>query len=332
MTGIRTSLVGKLEKSLGVSDDGLQFMQIGDALGCTFTPNNSWQKFNSIGTKFRTGESAGKFSGSFTINTILDYSNIWILALAFEEYTYNATTKVHTFEKWDGKRPPSFECRQRILNRMVDGPTDVTRIYRGCVCKSMAFKQDTGASTLTVTITGAYQWQEDTFETLDATDWEGYDADKVEWSCLEIPTGDKIANVESLGFSVDNASELQYNTCSRKASNYFEKAVTFSTNATMYSNNPHIFMSRLYSGGYDDQMTEPKKKNLNPIPEMAIVSDTENGNYCKILMEKVIVEQMTMDAKANNKMVDAPTLTPRNFKIEIKNTTGSIENIFPTTV
>jgi len=324
MTGIRSSLVGRYEKKFCEPADTLPYVQVGDALGCNFTPNNNWQKFNSIGTKFRTGSSAGRFTGTFSINTILDYANLWILAMGLEKYTFDSG--IHTFEKKDGMRPRSAEFRQKILNKMVDGDEDITRIYQGCVAKSISFSQDAqSGSTLAVTINGDYAWQYDVWGDLDATDWEPYDADKIEWNCLEVPTGHKIANVESVSFGITNNTELQYNTCSRKASGYFEKAVTFQAGASIYANTTE-WISRLYSGGVDNTATEPWKKNLKPIPYMAIVSDSDDplANYCKVLMEKVSVESMALEAKANTKMVDKPTLSPRKFSMEIKSGIGDL--------
>jgi len=372
MTGVRASAVMRFEKRFGVSRSDIDpsdpdylapnegWLPIGDKLETTFTPNNNWTVLNSIGTKFRTGEVAGKFDGTFSISTLLDYYNIYILATCMEGYAYdypidaegnyrlvdplgpdnptNYFPKVHTFKKADSRRVPSFEVKQKVLNKMVDGSFDVTRTFKGCVVNNAQFNQDTSKSTLGITLPGKYRWQIDKYEDLPATDWVPYIGDKIEWNCLSI-NGEEIANVETLGFGVNNNSDFLFGTCSRKSSGYYEKNAVFAMNATVYSNRPELFQQRIYSGGFGDYLPphptehgllsvdgvnpifEPLKKNLKPIPQMEITSPTADGSdrYCEIILGMVTVSGYALEAKTDSKMVDKPTLSPRKWVINLDN-------------
>jgi len=322
MSGIRTSAIWQREDA---TDS--KWYAFGDGLEAKFTPTNNWKKYESIGTKFRTGEAAGRFTGSFSITTILDYGNHHILGLAFDEDGKSGNE--YTYRKVDGKRPPSFTVRTAIVNKNFGGGDDVTRTYTGCVVDSMDFSQDTGGPNIKVTMSGMYVDQSEDYTGLNNTEFIPITADKIEWNCLRIDDveDDPIANVETIKFGVKNNIEMLYGTCSRFAKGYFEKNTTFTVSATIYSDRPD-WMRRVYSGGITpeslDDDRKPRCKNLEPIEYMYITSGVKTEctpsdatNNCVITLKNTYVDSVAYDAKPNTKMVDSPTMSPRELSIKI---------------
>jgi hypothetical protein len=83
MTGIRASVVWRKEDKFGVPGTGAWNL-LGSGVDATFTPKNNMTELKSIGTKFRVNETYGKFSGTFSLNFILDYGNLNALELGFD--------------------------------------------------------------------------------------------------------------------------------------------------------------------------------------------------------------------------------------------------------
>ena len=333
MTGIRTSGVYRYEDKFGKEDKSAPILLFGEISSSNFTSKNNYQNLTSIGTKFRTSEVEGKFGGTFTINTILNYATLEMLRMMFEEYKcedLGTGMYRHTYTKVNGKRPPSFTYIEKTLNRMTGGDEveDITCAYLGCVAHTMNFTQDSSGATVGVTISGNYAWQRDDYGDLDETDWRPYDSDPVLWNCMEID-GEKIANVETFGFGAQNSAQMIYSTCSRKASNYYEQGVTFTANATVYSDNPSVFRKRVYSGGDTNDETEPRIKGLKPINVMKFVSDGVNGTKCTATLEHVTVDGMPRNIKTNTKLIDAPTLSPRNLTLEFECMRGRLFPVAP---
>ena len=333
MTGQRTSSVWKLEKEFGIENlaDNI-WQRFGPGTTITWTGNNNDAQIQSIGSKFWDVATYGNFSGTFTVNTKLDYTNIAYLLLAFESYSYNPSTGTHTFQKADGKRVPSFTQQIKILDRMVSGQIDETIKLLGFVVSTIAFKQDTNTSgVVTVTLSGFYKWEQRLESELDVTDFQPFEGELVEWLCLQIPPGNTVANVDKVSFGNSNNAKVQGSTCTRQATDYYEQQSTFDFATTVYANNGLAdFYERFYSGGYATGLTEPKKKNLKPIPAVRITSsydDTSTTFGAVIDITNVVVKTNLRGADPGSKMTEAPTFTSQKVVISITTNIGSLQSL-----
>jgi len=327
MTGIRTSAVFKYEKKFGEEDPTKSWMRLPAKTNIAFNPTNNAQELRSVGSKFFETIAPGMFTGSFTINTTVDYSYIQILPAVFEDYSYSPTTKTHTFKKADGKMPKSISMRYKQLNRVVGGDADETTKLVGMVINTAKFSQDASAgSPMQLTLSGVYAWQDSDDSPLPATDFIPFSGDVTQFACLQVPPGEDVANVEKLDFQIANSMAIVPNICSRMGHAYYEGPTKVTGSFTVYGNRRE-WWHRFYSGGFDKNTNSPMAKGLRPIPEMAIVSNYSGDLGTDFRIYDSFINTLNKSANDGQKMVDAPSFMARNVQLSIKNNVPSLDGI-----
>ena len=98
---------------------------------------------------------------------------------------------------------------------------------------------------------------------------------------------------------------------------------------SVYSRDPQMAYLRVYSGGKVQDIDKgktytPYSKSIKPVPEVRISSsykddssDTAKNYGCDMIMDSAIFESMGMSLSAGNQIVDRPTISCRNARIEI---------------
>jgi hypothetical protein len=339
MTGARASAVFTPESEFGKTPSDAEWYAFPSGLSFDFTPTNNMSTYYEIGSKFLANAVGGKYNVSWSAKFKLDYRYIEFMGMIFEGYTY--TSGIHLFTKANGKRVKSSTIRVKKLNRFVGGSHDQTYLLKGCVVKSFDFSQGSGA-TLDCTISGTAIIDSCDYSDLDSTDWSGVNSvhsDEsvgpvpIEWTCLQVD-GEPVAYTESVRFGVDNGVEFSYGCGSRFIQNYNEKNTNITISTSVWSVNPETYQRRMYSGGYLDSLTEPKKKGLKPLSTVALVSDYtsvhNNFEYEFLLsMRDVFVNgNGSTSLNANGKIMDSPNLIPTNFGIVIKSDAPSLASIW----
>lgn len=347
MTGWRTSVGFKFEDTFGVEagTPGQGFKYLGPGLTFNYTANNQIKYTFTLGSKFYDVANAAKFSGTWSVDVLLDYDNFEWLAGVFEEYHYDITNNVHVFTKSNRKTIKSMSIKGTKLNRIVGGNYDQQVVLVGCLITSMTANYESqSASTVRCKIGGMYVNESQVLYDLDDTEFDEMAPENkipVEWGCLQVPPGTPIANNEKTGISISqNVSTLP--TCgSRFDSAYYEGQVQpISVTTSVYSRNPAVWYLRMYSGGYDNTIADnsaspssnvsysPYPKQLKPVPLMAIASSDSTGAYTStILLTDVMVESLAQTYSSSNEIVDAPTLKAKGVTIQMK-TPDITQNLF----
>ena len=279
MSGIRQSVITASEDTFGEGRGGnaWQAPPPGTYFGFTHTRNVS--KVQAEGTKTFDTFSFGTVAGSWEWSFTLDYDYMHPLLYVFEDHSVSgsAGTFTHTFAKANNKRVPSFTARVKVLNEMADGPAGSDEVIelRGCVCKSISFSMSAGSSAVSVNMSGFYVDEKMYKGSIGMTDYQPYNGDLVEFSCLFIgdpECGNYVANTDSLSLSIDNSAQAVYSTCTPFAANFAEGVTQYQFSTTCYSNNPSYYKQRVYSGGYNNTFLYPQSKNLAPIPKLSVAS------------------------------------------------------------
>lgn len=339
MTGVRTSMVYGLEEIFG-SGTPMNEAWIAPPVGSyfNFTHSRSVTPLSAAGTKTWEKAAYGALTGSWEWTFSMDYDYIEPLALVFEDHSYDASTKTHTFSKVNNGRIPSFTVRKKQLNRITDsGVKDETVVLRGCVVRNMRISKNAGSSEMSATLTGFYASDTMTKGDLTSTDYKPYDGNLVEYACLfagSIADNNYVANTESLNISIENNSAANMSTCSPFAGSYFEGPTTYSFGTTCYSNDPAKYKQRLYSGGQTNTETSPKSKGMGPLSKMNIVSFNEeyrdrdagiatavgkSTNHMVIGLEDVVFKSLTWQKGDGTKLMDQINGTNvRLITIEVK--------------
>lgn len=276
MTGIRQSVVFCRERSYkaGKHDDD-RWIAPPPGTFISTTHNRQVSKIMTEGNKTFDTLAFGQVSGSFEWTFVMDYDYLEPFFLAFEDVSYDSTTKEYTFSKVNNKRLGSFCMRGKILNRMTGGTKDETRELYGCVVRALRFSKTGGASQINVTLTGFYADESIVLDDLDATDYQPYNGQLVEYSCMfigDISDDNYVANTESISISIENSASTIYSVCSPISSEYHEGASAYTFGTTTYSNDPLKYKTRVYSGGYSNKPLRPMHKGLRPIPLINIAS------------------------------------------------------------
>lgn len=216
---------------------------------------------------------------------MLDYNYLEPLQFAFEKVTptkVGESTYTYKFEKDNAKRIPSFTVRRVRLNVMAGGlqssagGKDEIVTLTGCVCTSISFARASGSSQTQVTMSGFYADESMELGVWNATDYQDYRGNLVEYSCLFIGNyaneDNYVANTESLSISIDNSAEAIFNVCTPIAQQYLEGVTNYTFSTTAYANDPSHWEQRVYSGGVSNTATYPWKKGMAPVPLMHILS------------------------------------------------------------
>lgn len=304
MTGIRQSFIVSLEAN-GEFGKGKCPMAkwVSPPPGSYFnsTHNRQTSRIQSTGSKRWDTVAYGSLSGQWEWTFNLDYKYLTPLLFAFENYeavpvngqgaevsSTNATGWLYKFSKMDASKVPSFTVRRKILNYMAGGPmySDEIVELRGCVCKNFRFTKSESTSQVAVTMTGFYADEKMMTGALDATDFQDYEGDLVEWMCMYVNDGDGdkyVANTDNLGVTIENNTAPVFNTCTPFAKNYSEGLSNYSFTTSCYSTDPDQYKRRLYYGGnkgWDGTKgtskgaleSRPQAKGMAPIKNIKLIS------------------------------------------------------------
>lgn len=241
----------------------------------SFTHSRNVSKITAEGNKTFETFSFGTVQGSWEWSFTMDYDYMDPMLLVFEDYSCSGG--VHIFAKANNMRVPSFCMRIKVLNEMAGGPDGSDEIVeiRGCVCKSVSFSMSAGSSAMSVTMSGFYTDEKMYKDSIGTTDYQEYEGDLVEFSCLfvgDAECGNYVANTDSLSISIDNSSAAVYSTCTPFAAEYYEGVTQYTFGTSCYSNDPSKYKQRLYSGGYNNSFLYPQSKNLAPIPKLTVAA------------------------------------------------------------
>lgn len=327
MTASRVSAVWKLEQSFGVVDDTANYEYIGPGLDFNYQANNQFKFINAVGIKGWEAAAAGRFKGTFSFNTYLDYNTFKWLLMPFEEYSYDAVTGIHTFTKSNSKVLRSFTLRIKMLNRIVGGPADRTVVLTGCVANTLSLTYESSTSSIRAAVGGMY-----VNETLDETpltdtDYAGTvpaDIMPIEWGCVQIPAGTPIANTERVSVSVSNGVSTIASCGSRFDSAKSEGNLSITGSTTVYARNNSQWYQRVYSGGYDNTGLAPKAKYLRPIPTVTIASSYDSDGAatpaysCNVTLSKVFVTDIRPTYSPGSELTDSPNYNAQGITIAIK--------------
>ena len=292
MTAIRKSVVFAPESSFGSgepktsiipkSGNNFQYCHFPPGTFISHTGARQAQSVFTTGSKRRAGAIYGNFTGSWNISFPLDYNYLEPLSMIFEtieatdlnsdKFTvfttldtvssgnpYPSGAYLHYLRKSNADRVGSFVIREKILNKIAGGGdySDEVTILKGCVAKTINATRSASGSQYNIEISGFYSDQETKLGSLDATDYDmsaNMDG-TTQYSCMfmdGIADTDYVGDVDSHSFSIENNSNLVYNTCTPIAKTYYEGQTNVSWNAQTYSNDPQKkFKLRPNSGGQD---------------------------------------------------------------------------------
>lgn len=357
MTGIRGSFVFCRERDFRAGkdpDDRWIAPPAGSFLSTTH--NRATQKLYSAGSKYYDTLAYGSLSGSWEWTFTLDYDYIEPLCLIFEGAEVDIGTdsatgekvSTYTFTKLNNRKVPSFCIRRKILNDLTtgfDGKVDDETIeYYGCVVKTARLSKSSGTSQVSVTLSGLYCDEQMTLSDLDATDYQEYTGEIVEYSCLfagAVDNDNYVANTESISLGIENSAAAIFTTCTPFAKDYCEGQTSLTFGTTCYSDDPQRYKTRLYGGGVrkTGSTMSPGAKRMKPIPEMNIISYTSeldddafatiadvyrssDKSACMTLTD-VAVKSLTWQKGDGSKLQDQINSTEfRKFKLQIKNHLG----------
>lgn len=263
--------------------------------------------FSSTGTRqtsaiYTTGSKKwettayGAYSGTWDWTFMLDYHYLEPLMLAFdtvngkkwvENPTYETfTSNDHTFVFKKGRtgRVPSFTVRRKILHTVAGGDTDELVELYGCVVNTISFSRSASTSQYQVQMSGTYANEEMTLGDLGETDYQPYDGELVEYSCVSIADDASddfaksiyVANTDSISVSLQNNTNMVFNTCTPFATQYYEDRNQFQISTSCYSTDPQAYKTRMYSGGFTNEKLKPMSKGLKPMEKMFISTFNED--------------------------------------------------------
>ena len=343
MTGRRATVTWKLEKTPSVEDTSAQFEYFAPSMDFNYTMNNNVRYAYTLGSKFYDVVTAGRFSGTWSANVTLDYNHFKWLLLVFEGYEYDSDVAdnpngVHKFTKSNlGKLRTATFCVKK-LNRIVGGTADQTVKLLGCVVTSFkATYESSSTSTVRCSLSGVYMKEEMSLADLQDTDFVEKPSPSVipvEWGCLKIDDGGgnvkSVATNERCSMSLNQQVSTLPSCGTRFDSDFYEGQVSkISTEMSIYSRDPQMAYLRVYSGGKVQDINKentytPYSKSIKPVPEVRISSSYKDDssvtakNYgCEMIMDSAIFESMGMSLSAGSQIVDRPTISCRNARIEI---------------
>lgn len=360
MTGIRGSFVFCREKKFrGGKDSADSWIAPPAGSFLSTTHSRSTQKLFSAGSKYYDTVAYGQLSGSWEWTFTLDYDYIEPLFLMFEDVDCEVKDGVSTyvFSKANNLKVPSFCIRRKILNDLTTGydgkVLDETIEYYGCVVKTVRFSMSGGASQVSVTMNGFYADEQTVLSDLVSTDYQEYNGEIVEFSCMfagAISDDNYVANTESITLGIENSAAAIYGTCTPFAVDYCEGQTSFTFGTTCYSDDPLRYKARLYGGGVRKingaGTMNPGIKRMKPIPTINIISYTsemdddafgtgdgiqkvyqDSEKSAAMTLTDVTIKSLTWQKGDGSKLQDQINSTEfRKFSLVIKNKLGLKED------
>lgn len=300
MTSVRMSFVFAPEDEFkeGIGDKDWIAPPPGSYFSSTGTRKTS--AIYTTGSKKWETTAYGEYSGTWDWTFMLDYHYLEPLMLAFDTVngkkwvdnpsyeTFTSNDHTFVFKKGKTGRVPSFTVRRKILHTIAGGDTDELVELYGCVVNTISFSRSASTSQYQVQMSGTYANEEMTLGDLGETDYEPYDGELVEYSCVSITDGAEygfeqskyVANTDSISVSLQNNTNMVFNTCTPFATQYYEDRNQFQISTSCYSTDPTAYKTRMYSGGYTNEKLKPMSKGLKPMEKMFISSF--NGDCTEI--------------------------------------------------
>jgi hypothetical protein len=352
MTSVRMSFVfapeDEFKKGIGSKD------WIAPPSGSYFSSTGTRQTsaIYTTGSKKWETTAYGAYSGTWDWTFMLDYHYLEPLMLAFdtvngkkwiENPSYDKfTSDDHTFvfKKDKTGRVPSFTVRRKILHTVAGGDKDELVELYGCVVNTISFSRSASTSQYQVQMSGTYANEEMTLGDLGETDYQSYNGELVEYSCVavadsadsKIDGATYIANTDSVSVSIQNNTNMVFNTCTPFATQYYEDRNQFQISTSCYSTDPQAYKTRMYSGGFTNEKLKPMSKGLKPMEKMYIisfngevdedkVSDAYNNSECSVCFEatKLVVKSMKWVNGDGSKLTDSlSSVDCRDITLTIK--------------
>lgn len=283
--------------------------------------------FSSTGTRqtsaiYTTGSKKwettayGAYSGTWDWTFMLDYHYLEPLMLAFDTVNEkkwidnpsysNFTGGTYVFKKGKTGRVPSFTVRRKILHTVAGGDTDELVELYGCVVNTISFSRSASTSQYQVQMSGTYANEKMTLGDLGVTDYQPYDGELVEYSCVSIADDASddfakskyVANTDSISVSLQNNTNMVFNTCTPFATQYYEDRNQFQISTSCYSTDPKAYKTRMYSGGYTNEKLKPMSKGLKPMEKMFISTFNEDCTEFEGTTDEKLHEAFEASAKS----------------------------------
>lgn len=347
MTGVRQSIrVGK-ESSFNsgqVDSDG--WISLPPNFFLQATPTISTTELFSEGSKFFDTVDYGQFSGSWEMSFAMDYEHLGLYPMIFDTVGHEALSDgkyKHTFSISNDARVGSFVIQGVVLNKMTfNGGSDEKFTLKGCVAKSIRLSRSSGASRMTVTMSGFYMDEETELGSFDSLH-KDYEGQLIEFSCMfwgDATEDDYVANVESLTMGLDIGASPNYTVCRSMPVGYYSGKCDIQLGMTTYANDFERYRTRVLGGGKPTTNVKSSVykfmcKRKAPAPKVTIVAFTEcrdnysNGfdgaiaasdNTAKFIMEDVIMNSFTRQKGDGSRLIDQMSSSKcRKMTIEIVN-------------
>lgn len=291
MSGIRQSFIFAAEDSFGDGNADGKYRWFAPPPGSFIntTPSRAVSVIRNAGSKHWSTVSYGQLTGSFQWSFVLDYNYLSIFYFIFESVeTLEDGTLL--FSKIDTARVKPFTIRRVVLNKMTyeandpnyDDIYDEISVIKGCIIRQLRMSRTSSESQFKVEITGSYADESIEFGDLGRTDWQPYNGDLTEYSCLYIGDSEEsldfVAVADSLSIEIGNNAEMIYNICSPFAKTFAEGYSDYSMTVSCYSNDPWRYKLRMFNGGkLKDEWYTVQDGKVHPVPQSsAITHSTKN--------------------------------------------------------
>lgn len=346
MTGVRQSIrVGKESSFCSGTVDSNGWIALPPNFFLQATPTISTTELFSEGSKFFDTVDYGQFSGSWEMSFAMDYEHLALYPMIFDtvksEAQGNGKYK-HTFSISNDARVGSFVIQGVLLNRITaNGGKDERFTLKGCVAKSIRLSRSSGASRMTVTMSGFYMDEETelgAFEPLH----KDYKGQLMEFSCMfwgDATEDNYVANVESLTMGLDIGASAIYTVCRSMPVGYYSGKCDIQLGMTTYANDFERYRVRVLGGGTPTTNVSGSKykfmcKRKAPVPLVTIAAFTEcrdednpfekaiaaSDNSAKFIMEDVILNSFTRQKGDGSRLIDQMSSSKcKKISIEIVN-------------
>lgn len=330
MTGVRQSIrVGK-ESSFGSGAvDSAGWFALPPNFFLQATPTISTTELYSEGSKFFDTVDYGQFSGSWEMSFAMDYEHLALYQMIFDTVKVSALENgryEHVFSISNNARVGSFVIQGVVLNKITsNGGKDERFTLKGCVAKSIRLSRSSGASRMTVTMSGFYVDEETELGTFDSL-YRDYDGQLIEFSCMfwgDAIEDDYVANVESLTMGLDIGAAPNYTVCRSMPVGYYSGKCDIQLGMTTYANDFERYRVRVLGGGEPTTNVSGNKykfmcKRKAPVPKVTIAAFTEcrdnygafetaiekSENTATFIMEDVILNSFTRQKGDGSRLID----------------------------
>lgn len=274
------------------------------------------------GRKMPSAFSYGKVSGTWTWSFPLDYLFLEPLALAFEDYGWSTPRtssgveatgwRIHTFSKSETGTMRSFSLRRKRIHRTVGGSKDEVTQLSGCICTSVRFSQNAGASPVHVVMSGIYA--DEVMATdgvvIGTLDTVPHENNPVQWTCI-YGEGTPWGQIQSWRVQLQNSIGGIYGVENSRVRAVYETQAKFQFHAEVHSHNPDLIQRRSYSGGVDALRSVPVDSGAMPMRTLELRTNDEERpaegmpvTGMNILITDCVFSQASWDSGESGRLLD----------------------------